>query len=94
MTSCGIEGWGLTLTESLQRGVVPVVMNTAPVYVDIITHCYNGFLSEKSNLNSFINYIETLMDDERRLRAMQLNALASSKRFNLDSTMRKWQELI
>lgn len=94
MTSCGIEGWGLTLTESLQRGVVPVVMNTAPVYGDIIIHCYNGFLSERSRLGSFINYIETLMEDERRLRAMQLNALASSKRFTLDSTMRKWQELI
>ena len=24
-----MEGWGLTLTESLQRGVVPIVFNTS-----------------------------------------------------------------
>lgn len=94
MTSYGIEGWGLTLTESLQRGVVPVVMNTSSVYSDIITHCYNGFLSEKSNLDSFIHCMESLMADKQRLRSMQLNALASSERFTLDRTMKKWQELI
>lgn len=35
MTSSA-EGWGLTLTESLQRGVVPVVMNSSPVFSEII----------------------------------------------------------
>lgn len=88
------EGWGLTLTESLQRGVVPVVMNTCPVYSDIITHCYNGYLSSGSNLKAFTNYVLSLMSDERRLRAMQRNALASASRFTLSQTIRHWVEIL
>lgn len=94
MTSIGIEGWGLTLTESLQRGVVPVVMNTCSVYSDIITHRYNGYLTEGSNIKIFSNYILSLMDDEVRLRAMQLNALTTAERFTLDKTMQKWDKLL
>jgi glycosyltransferase involved in cell wall biosynthesis len=88
------EGWGLTLTESLQRGVVPVVMNTCPVFSDIITHGYNGYLSPGSNVKIFTNYILSLMSDERRLRAMQSNALVSAKRFTLAQTIKHWIEII
>lgn len=94
MTSEGIEGWGLTLTESLQCGVVPVVMDTCPVYSDIITHCYNGYLSPGSNLKIFCNYILSLMDDEPRLRSMQQNALVSARNFTLSKTMGKWDGII
>lgn len=94
MTSTGIEGWGLTLTESLQCGVVPVVMNTCTVYSDIITHGYNGYLTPGSRLQSFIDHILTLIADPRRLRAMQLNALHSAHRFTLEKTMEKWKAII
>ena len=94
MTSCGIEGWGLTITESLQKGVVPVVMNTCPVYRDIIDHGYNGYLTDKSNIKSFVNHILLLMNDERRRHVMQTNALNSAGRFTLDKTMEKWDKII
>lgn len=94
MTSTGIEGWGLTLTESLQRGVVPVVMNTCSVYSDIITDGYNGFLTPGSSLKLFTERIRLLLSDQRRLRAMQQNALNSAERFSLAKTMEKWQEII
>ncbi|MCM1070050.1 MAG: glycosyltransferase [[Clostridium] fimetarium] len=94
MTSCGIEGWGLTITESLQKGVVPVVMNTCPVYSDIIDHCYNGYLSNGSDMNSFLAHIKSLISDQRRLQSMQRNALRSAGRFTLDKTMEKWEKII
>lgn len=94
MTSTGIEGWGLTLTESLQSGVVPVVMNTCTVYGDIITQGYNGYLSEGSDIETFSNYIHTLMQDDALLRSMQANALESAQRFTLARTMTKWDELL
>ncbi|MDE5561018.1 MAG: glycosyltransferase [Bacteroidaceae bacterium] len=94
MTSIGIEGWGLTLTESLQRGVVPVVMNTCSVYSDIITHGYNGYLSEGDNLKEFTNHVLSLMSDLPTLRTIQLNALESANRFTLARTMEKWKAVI
>jgi len=93
MTS-GYEGWGLTLTESLQRGVVPIVMDTSPVFKEIITHCYNGFLSKGSNVKRFAKYLHILMTDTRRLQAMQKNALQSAEKFTLEKTMEYWRQLI
>lgn len=94
MTSCGIEGWGLTITESLQKGVVPIVMNTCAVYSDIIDHCYNGYLTKGSDLNAFVRHIKALISDERRLYSMQCNALESAKRFTLSKTMGKWVRIL
>ncbi len=94
MTSCGIEGWGLTITESLQKGVVPVVMNTCPVYSDIITHGYNGYLTKGSDLKSFVSHIKALISNKCHLYSMQCNAIESAKRFTLDRTMKKWSQVI
>lgn len=92
MTSPG-EGWGLTLTESLQRGVVPVVMNTCPVYSDIITDGYNGFLTQ-DNVADLMSHVLMLMKEQEQLRKMQRNALSSASRFTLDKTMMKWGSIL
>lgn len=92
MTSTG-EGWGLTLTESLQRGVVPVVMNTCPVYSDIITDGYNGFLTQ-DNVADLMSHVLMLMKEQEQLRKMQRNALSSASRFTLDKTMMKWGSIL
>lgn len=93
MMTSGYEGWGLTLTESLQRGVVPVVMNTSPVFHDIIDNGYNGILT-KDSIFDFVTHIRVLMWDSQLLHEMQLNALKSASRFTLESTMQKWREII
>jgi glycosyltransferase involved in cell wall biosynthesis len=88
------EGWGLTLTESLQHGVVPVVMNTCPVFEEIIEDGVNGYLTPGSCLKPFTERILSLMANKSKLRAMQRAALASSTRFTLPSTMRRWVNLL
>lgn len=93
MTS-GYEGWGLTLTEGLQRGVVPIVMNTSPVFKDIITHGYNGYISRGSSIKQCVNYLLQLMTDCRRLNAMGNNALYSAQRFTIEKTMEQWRKII
>lgn len=44
------EGWGLTITESMQNGVVPIVLNTFKVFKDIIQDNIDGFLPKKERL--------------------------------------------
>lgn len=88
------EGWGLALTEALQNGVVPVVMNSSPVYADIIEHCYNGFLTPDGNQNLFVRYINSLFADPSRLREMQRNALESAHRFTIDKTISRWEAIL
>ena len=88
------EGWGLTITESLQRGVVPIVMNSSPVFEDMIQDGINGFLTPNNNIRMFKNKIMKLMTDAVVLRNMQFAALASAEAFSLEKTMAKWDKII
>lgn len=93
LASCS-EGWGLAITEGLQRAVVPVVMNSCPVFQEIIQDGYNGYLTPNNNINLYTDRLFHLMSDPLMLRQMQLNALESAKNFSLDKTMDKWIELV
>lgn len=88
------EGWGLTLTEAMQYGVVPVVMNSSSVYNEIITHLHDGFLTPNNNIGVFTKTIASLINDPHRLDAMQYNALESSKKFTLTKATNKWERLL
>lgn len=87
------EGWGLTITEALQNGVVPIVMNSSPVYIDIIDNCHNGYLTPNGDISSFTRCIKSLISNPSRLHAMQCNALASAHRFTIDKTLDKWEKI-
>ena len=94
MLASSAEGWGLTLTEGLQRGAVPVVMDSSPVFHEIVEHCYNGYLVPNGDVKSMARHVVSLIADPRRLRAMQGNALLSAGRFSKSATMDKWDKLV
>ena len=93
MTSA-FEGWGLTLTESLQMGVVPVTMDSYKSIHDIITDNYNGKIVPNNNINELQNQIEGLMNDKELLLNMACNALKSADKFKLDNVLDKWERII
>lgn len=94
LLTSGAEGWGLSLTEALQNGVVPVVMNSSPVYADIIENGYNGYLCPNGNVKAFARRIAALVENPLQIRTMQKNALASAKKFSIDKTISLWETLI
>jgi glycosyltransferase involved in cell wall biosynthesis len=47
MTSA-YEGWGLTLTEAQQMGVVPIAFDSFGAVYDIIENEYNGLIIPNS----------------------------------------------
>lgn len=87
------EGWGLTITEAMQNGAVPIVMDSSLVYLDIIDNCHNGYLSPNGDINSFARCIKSLISNPSRLHAMQCNALASAHRFTIDKTLDQWEKI-
>ncbi|MBP3614839.1 MAG: glycosyltransferase [Bacteroidaceae bacterium] len=88
------EGWGLTITECLQRGVVPVIMNTSPVFSEIVVNNKCGILVENYNIEEFQNAVEKLMDDAALRSTMAVNALKRAELFSKENTLKKWKELI
>lgn len=93
MTSVN-EGWGLTLTESLQRGVVPIVMDSSPVFKEIVTNEYCGFITPNNNITIFKSKLEELIQDNILWERMAKNALEQAKKFNIKETISKWEEII
>ena len=88
------EGWGLTITESLQRGVVPVIMNSSPVFSEIIEDNVSGILVEDNNLKEFCKAIERLMDDDNLRISIAANGLERAELFSKENTSLKWEKLI
>jgi len=85
------EGWGLTITEGLQRGVVPVVMNSSPVFSEMIQNGIDGFITPNNDIKLFAEKIAYLMINVDLRRKMQIEALKSAEAFNLENTMNKWE---
>lgn len=88
------EGWGLTITESLQRGVVPVILNSSPVFSEIVEDNVSGILVEDNNIKKFQEAVELLINDEQLRNKMGKNCLERAKLFSKEITTKKWEELI
>jgi glycosyltransferase involved in cell wall biosynthesis len=88
------EGWGLTITEAMQRGVVPVAFDTTSAFHDIITDGENGFLVKEGELKTFASKIEQLASNKQLWKEMAEKALASANRFSLDRIINEWEKII
>ena len=91
MTSA-FEGWGMTLTEALQKGCVPVAMDSFGALRDIITDGRDGFIVPDGDLDLFTRRVEQLMDNPEKRTKMAWNGVESSRRFKMENVGPKWVE--
>lgn len=88
------EGWGLTITESLQRGVVPIAFNTSTAFHDIIDDGENGFIVKEGDMKAFSERIRKLATDPIVWRKMSQKALESAKNFSIEEISKQWEKVI
>lgn len=88
------EGWGQTITESFQRGVVPVAVDTSTAFHDMIVDVENGFLVREGAMKSFYQRVEQLANDNNLWSKMATNALASSNKFSFDKITKEWEKIL
>lgn len=86
------EGWGMTLCEAMQQGVVPIVIDTFSSVHDIISNNQNGILVQDEKAVS--QSISRLMTDSNLLERLSFNAMNDSKRFLLDNIIPHWESLL
>ena len=94
MMTSSFEGWGLTLTESQQYGVVPLAFDSYASVKDIISDGENGCLIPYGNLKMYAKKVLHLMNDVEMRRKMALNCLESSSRFEVETIIPKWRNLL
>lgn len=84
------EGWGLTLTEAQQYGVVPMAFNSYASLTDIITDGENGLIIPNDDLLTYVDKLIDLMQNEKNRKYMAAKAIESSKRFCVDKICADW----
>lgn len=94
MMTSAVEGWGLTLTESMQTGTVPIVFDSYPALKNIVTNGYDGYIIKDNDLQSYADCMEMLMTNKEVREKIALNGLESCKRFSIDKIMSQWISLI
>ena len=88
------EGWGLTITEAMQRACVPVVMNSSSVFSEMVNHRIDGILIKNGDCTQMANELVYLITNADKRQNMACTGLQSCQRFNLSSTAMKWHKLI
>lgn len=88
------EGWGLTLTESMSMGVIPVVFNTFASLKDIVEDGKTGFIAEPWDVENYISILKRLMNDEEKRIEISNQAKESISRFEFKKIVNLWVELI
>ncbi len=93
MTSA-YEGWGMTLVEASQFGVVPFVFNTFSSLSDIIKDGENGFIFKAYDIESYEKGLEKMMlNDDERFKVAK-NAVENARRFSMNNIAGMWHSLI
>lgn len=87
------EGFGMTLLEAQQYGVVPVVMNSYSSLHDIILNEFNGIITPNNDIESFAKRLIELMNNEEKRIYMAKNGLETCKRFQVSKVVDNWELL-
>lgn len=88
------EGWGLTLTESQQMGVVPMAYDSYASLHDIITDGYNGCIVPNADITSYAQRLLQLMGNDKLRHHLAVNAIESSHRFEAKKIGKEWEKLM
>ena len=87
------EGLPMTILESLQMGVVTIVMDSFPAAEEMIEDGKNGFLVAYPDVDAFADRLQQLMDDDGTRQKMAGECLLASKRYNMDTIGKRWMEV-
>lgn len=94
MMTSRYEGWGLTLTESQQMGVVPLAYHSYASLTEIISDGEDGFIIPEGNRKEYYSKLVRLMDDAPLRQKMAAEAIRSSHRFEPSAIAGLWLRLI
>ena len=94
MMTSAYEGFGLTLTEAQQNGVVPIVFDSYASLHDIIISGRNGIIVENNNINAYVSECISLMKDTKRRLKLAENALQDCKQFSQDKIIQRWLDIL
>lgn len=94
MMTSAFEGFGITLIEAQQNGVVPVVFDSYASLKDIVKSGENGIIVPNNDVKAFYQSMKSLMLDEDARMKMAKASLVSSQTFNQKNVTSLWMKII
>lgn len=95
MLTSDLEGFGLVVVEGMSYGVIPVVYGSYVSIYDMIESGKHGFITPMPfSAQETADVLSRLMSDEALRSQMSRRAVERSKDFNLDSVVRRWEDLV
>ena len=88
------EGWGLTLTEAQQFGVVPIAFDSYAALKDIIIDGEDGISVPECNVEQYVEKLLQLMSNKDRREQMARNGLESCRRYSQEEIAKKWWKIL
>ena len=88
------EGWGLTLTEAQQFGVVPIAFDSYASLQNIIEDGTNGLVVQECDVNQYVEKLAELMGNRKKREILAENAINSSMRFSKEIIVKEWINLL
>lgn len=89
-----IEGWGMTLTEGMQFGCIPITFNSYGGASDIIDDSINGCLISPFDIDEYAMRLSELMGNDIKRRATALATIEKVKQFDVSIIVQQWDSLI
>lgn len=93
MTSA-FEGFGMTLVEAQQYGVVCIAMDSYKSLHDILQNNKNGIIVENDDINGFVKALKCMMSDDDLRKKFAFAGLESCKKFSIDCIASRWEKLL
>lgn len=87
------EGFPMVLLEAMACGLPCVAYDCPSGPRAIIEDGKNGFLVENGNIDSFVEKLEQLIEDENLRIQMGKNANESVRKYDVETIMQQWKSL-
>jgi glycosyltransferase involved in cell wall biosynthesis len=92
MTSA-YEGLPMIITEALQKGCVPVCMDSFGAIHEMINDGIDGFIIPDKDIKNFTEKTELLLSNYEIRNRMMFNGRNNSRRFSMSKIGPKWIDL-
>jgi len=88
------EGLPMTLIESLNYGVVPIIFNSFAAASDIIKDNWNGRLINPFSIDEYVSALTAMMSSPNEMKNWREHAIESAKKYDINSIGNQWISIL
>lgn len=94
MMTSRVEGWGLTLTEAMQTGTVPIAFDAYASLRDIVENGKTGVIVRNGDVTAFAAETRRLMTEAEHRHRLAAAAIGAAQRYRIEAILDQWEAVL